>query len=384
MKNIVLIHGGGPTAVINASLAGSVRELKDRGFEGQILGARYGVRGVFEKSYIDLGALSSDDLDRLEITPGSFIGTGRDHLEREDYDALAASLDSLDAGYVLMTGGNGTMDTCRCLAEASSKYGIKVAGVPKTMDNDLSVTDHSPGFGSAARYLAASVREAVEDVEGLPIHVVIIEAFGRNAGWITASSALSRLYGSAGPDMILIPEIPFDEESFLSRVSEIHKEKGGVVVVASEGLKDRSGTPITPPIFQTDRSVYFGDVSSHLASLVVRKLGIKARSEKPGILGRASSAWQSPVDREEAVLCGRKSVEAVLSGESSVMSIIRRVSGNPYSAEIAISAISDEILNERTLPPSFFIPDRFDVSESFINYARDLAGDLGPQFISRR
>ena len=337
---------------------------------------------MLAKDVIDLGSLSDAELDALEHTPGSAIGTGRDHLEPEDYLRLRNALSELDAAYCVMTGGNGTMDTCRKLAFACDTAGITVTGTPKTMDNDLSVTDHSPGFGSAARYIAASVKEAVEDVNGLPIHAVVIEAFGRDAGWITASSALSRLYGSAGPDMILPPESAFDEEAFLSRVEKIHKEKGGVVIVASEGLRYSNGTPIVEPIFQTDRSVYFGDVSSHLASLIVKKLGIKARSEKPGILGRASIAWQSDIDRAEAVECGRASVRAALSGRTASMSIIRRISSDPYKAETAVSDISDEILQARTLPDEYYDADNYDVSESFMDYAKPLTGPLGPSFIS--
>lgn len=382
MRNIVFIHGGGPTAVINASLAGSLRELRDQGFSGRIYGARFGVAGLLKQEVVDLGRLSDEELDALEHTPGSALGTGRDHLEPEDYLKLRNALSQLDAAYCVMTGGNGTMDTCRRLAFACDTADITVVGTPKTMDNDLSVTDHSPGFGSAARYIAASVREAVADVEGLPIHAVVIEAFGRDAGWITAASALSRLYGSAGPDMILPPEVPFDEERFIERVDELRRSKGGIVIVASEGLRDREGKPIVEPIFQTDRSVYFGDVSSHLASLIVRRLGYKARSEKPGILGRASIAWQSDIDRAEAVECGRASVRAVLSGRTASMSIIRRISDDPYRTETAVEDISDEILEARTLPEGYYDAERFDVSDSFIGYASPLIGDIGPRFIS--
>ena len=382
MRNIVFIHGGGPTAVINASLAGSLRELREEGFDGKVYGARFGVAGLLKRDMIDLGALSGEDLDALERTPGSAIGTGRDHLEPDDYLRLRNALSELDAAYCVMTGGNGTMDTCRKLAFACDSAGITVTGTPKTMDNDLSVTDHSPGFGSAARYLAASVREVVEDVNGLPIHAVVIEAFGRDAGWVTASSALSRLFGSAGPDMILPPEVPFDEECFLDRVMAIHKEKGGLVIVASEGLRYSDGTPIVEPIFQTDRSVYFGDVSSHLASIIVKKLGIKARSEKPGILGRASIAWQSDIDRAEAVECGRASVRAALSGRTASMSIIRRTSDDPYRTESAVKDISDEILEARTLPASYYDAENYDVRKEFLDYAAPLTGPIGPGFIS--
>ena len=198
------------------------------------------------------------------------------------------------------------------------------------------------------------------------------------------SSALSREYGSAGPDLILCPEIPFSEDDFLEAVSETHKRKGGVVVAASEGLKDRSGKPITPPIFKSDRSVYFGDVSSYLASIIVKRLSIKARSEKPGILGRSSIAWQSDVDRKEAVECGRASVKAALSGKNAYMSIIRRLDTPSYSSRVETVPISESILEARLLPASYLSSSGFDVSREFIDYAKPLAGNLGTEFLERR
>ena len=163
MKNILFMHGGGPTSVINASLSGSFRELYERAFEGDILYAPFGTGGLMKNNIKKVPRLSEKDLIRLERTPGSAIGTGRDHLEGDDYEKLALILRDNNVGYVVMTGGNGTMDTCRKLSNAAIKYGITVTGTPKTMDNDLSVTDNSPGFGSAARYIAACVREASED-----------------------------------------------------------------------------------------------------------------------------------------------------------------------------------------------------------------------------
>lgn len=184
-----------------------------------------------------------------------------------------------------MNGGNGTMDACGKLCATLEGTGIRVMGIPKTMDNDIAVTDHAPGFGSAARYIAQSVAEVTADVRGLPIHVVVIEASGRNAGWITAASALAQQAGVDGPDLIYLPERPFDEEQYLTDVQKLIEEKRGVVVVASEGLKDKDGKPIVEPVFQVGRAMYFGDVSAHLANLVIKRLGYKARSENRGCWG---------------------------------------------------------------------------------------------------
>ena len=205
-----------------------------------------------------------------------------------------------DIKYVLLNGGNGTMDACGHIYEVCKDQDIKVVGIPKTIDNDIAMTDHSPGYGSAARFIAASTQEVGEDVKSLPIHVCIMEAMGRNAGWITAASALARRKQGDAPHLIYLPERNFNEDEFLEDVSKLQKKQGGVVVLVSEGLHDANGESIVPPIFKSERAVYYGDVSSHLANLVVKKLGVKARSEKPGLCGRASVALQSPVDREEA------------------------------------------------------------------------------------
>ena len=286
--NLILIHGGGPTAVINASLAGAIRQAKKEPNVDRILAAIGGTGGLMRGQVRDLTDITEEELALLERTPGSAIGTSRDALEEPEYRLLAEKCVELGAKYVLMNGGNGTMDACGKLCRMLAGTDIRVMGIPKTMDNDIAVTDHAPGFGSAARYIAQSVAEVTADVRGLPIHVVVIEASGRNAGWITAASALARQAGVDGPDLIYLPERPFDEAQYLRDVQKLIEEKHGVVVVASEGLKDKDGKPIVEPVFKVGRATYFGDVSAHLANLVIKHLGYKARSEKPGLLGRAS------------------------------------------------------------------------------------------------
>jgi 6-phosphofructokinase len=377
MSKLLLLHGGGPTAVINASLYGAIRKARESGAFDQILAGRCGTGGVLREEFIDLSDAAEGKLALLPYTPGSAIGTGRDHLEDEDFVRMCEICQKHGITHVAMNGGNGTMDTAYRFSEAGKNFNIKVCGIPKTMDNDLSGTDHSPGFGSAGRYLAGSVKEAAQDVLGLPIHVVVIEAFGRDAGWITASSVFAREKEGDAPHLILIPEVSFDEEYFLKRVKELYEEKGGVVVVASEGLRYKDGTPIVEPVFQVGRSVYFGDVSSHLANLVIKKLGIKARSEKPGILGRASIKWVSESDRAEAIACGAKTIEALLEGKTGYMSTIERVSDNPYKVEIALTKIDSSVLEAKRMDKSFYTDD-YDITNKFIDYAEPLiGGELG-------
>lgn len=382
MSHILLMHGGAPTAVINASLYGAVREAQESGFDGRILAARGGTGGFLRESFIDLSSRPDSDIEALKYSPGSAIGSGRDHLESEDYDRMIELCRKHDISRVLLTGGNGTMDTCRKLSRAAKGSGVTVTGIPKTMDNDLSVTDHSPGFGSAARYLAGSVREVAYDVKGLPIHVVVIETFGRDAGWLTASGVFASTGRGSAPDMVLLPEVAFDEEKFLKRAEELFRAKGGVVVLASEGLKGRDGKPIVEPIFSVGRSIYFGDVSAHLANLIIRKLGIKARSEKPGILGRCSEKWVSLSDREEAVACGRVSMRAALNGLNGYMSIIKREDCPEYRVSFDAVPIRDEILKERTVPLEWIDSDAFSMKQEFINYAAPLVGGGLGEFVS--
>ena len=230
-----------------------------------------------------------------------------------------------------------------------------------------------------AACLLAAVRELGVDVRSLPIHVVVLEALGRNAGWTTAAAALAREQEGDAPHLLYPPERPFHEDEFLDRVGDMYRKLGGVVVVASEGLHDDEGKPIVPPIFQTGRSTYFGDVSSHLAQLVVRRLGIKARSEKPGILARASIAWQSPVDAAEAEEAGRAACRAVLAGETGQMVAFRRVSSAPCRCETFLVPIEEVMLGERVLPAEYLTAGGTDVTEAFCGWCRPL---LGPELPS--
>ena len=224
--NMVIIHGGGPTAVINASLYGAVEEAKKHPEVGKIYAAIGGTGGLLHKKLLDLREIPQEELDLLLTSPASAIGTSRDHLEPEDYAAMVPVFEEFGIRYVLLNGGNGTMDTCSRIYEQCCAHGISVMGIPKTMDNDIAVTDHSPGVGSAARYMAVSTAEVCADVRGLPIHIVVIEALGRNAGWVTASSALAADCGVGGPDLIYLPERACDEAAFLRDVQELIDRKG--------------------------------------------------------------------------------------------------------------------------------------------------------------
>ena len=383
-NNLVIMHGGGPTAVINASLYGAIREAQHCPEVGRIYVAIGGTGGLLQEKLRDVTDLPEAELEGLLQSPASAIGTSRDIIEAPEYEAMVPILKKFGIRYVLMNGGNGTMDTCGKLQKHCGNMDIRVIGIPKTMDNDLAVTDHAPGFGSAARYIAGSVAEVCCDVASLPIHVVVVEALGRNAGWVTAASALAADSYGSGPDLIYLPERNFDEASFLRDVQRLIEEKGHGVIVASEGLHDADGKPIVEPVFTVGRSTYFGDVSSHLANLITKNLGYKSRSEKPGLLGRASVPWQSRVDREEAEACGRMAVRAAVAGETAKMVAIRRKNGPEYGSETFLADIQEVMMTERKMPDSFINEAGNGVTEAFKDWCRPLLGDPLPRLIDLR
>lgn len=373
--NLLVVHGGGPSAVLNASLYGVIQEAKKNGIQ-HIYGAKGGSQGILKEKFWDLDKLDGRKLEQLLMTPGSVIGTSRFALEQKDYEKMPEILEKYGIQYVMFNGGNGTMDTCGKLCRACREKDIRVMGIPKTVDNDIAVTDHTPGFGSAARFLAEAVREVGADVHSLPIHVCVVEAMGRNAGWLTASSVLAREKEGDAPHLVYLPERPFKEEEFLKDVEQLYKEKGGVVVVASEGLRDENGKPIVPLLFSSGRAEYFGDVGSYLAELVVRKLGIKARSEKPGLIGRTAISMRSEVDIQEAILVGREAVKAALNGKSGEMIGLFRVD-NPdgtYQAETRAIPVEEVMLHEKKLPDCYINERGNDVTEEFAQWCRPLLG----------
>ena len=382
-QNVLVVHGGGPTAVINASLYGVIEEAKRNPEVGKVYGAIGGTGAIFSETFIDLTSFDDEKLKLLLHTPASAIGSSRYPLYEKDYEKMVDIFKKQDIKYVLLNGGNGTMDTCGKLHKTCQKRGldVKVMGIPKTTDNDIAVTDHSPGFGSAARYRTACTQELAADVRSLPIHVVVMEASGRNAGWITASSALAGEKGYA-PDLIYLPERAFDEDKFIEDVKKLLEKKSGILVVASEGLTDKDGKPIVKPVFKTERATYFGDVSSHLANLVIQKLGYKARGEKPGLLGRASIFMQSQVDIEEAQLAGELACRAALTGESGKMVAFSRVSENPYEMKPFLVDIDEVMMYERKMPDEFINEEGNGVTQAFLNWCRPLIGEELPDMIS--
>ncbi|MCI5839536.1 MAG: diphosphate--fructose-6-phosphate 1-phosphotransferase [Peptoniphilaceae bacterium] len=370
--NYLIVHGGGPTSVINASLYGVVKRLLKEKDTKHVYGAIGGIKAIYDEKYIDFSSISKFEIESLLITPGTALGSSRYPLEEDDYEEISAKLNKQHIDVVFLNGGNGTMNTCGELAKHCKKYSIRVIGIPKTMDNDIAETDHSPGFGSAANYIVNTVSEICMDVKSLPIHVCIVETMGRNAGWLAASSSLSKTEFCDGPDLIYTPEFSFDENEFLEEINKLNKKKKGIVVVVSEGLVDKNGNPIMPPIFESGRSIYYGDVSAHLSQIIINKLKIKARNEKPGLAGRASILYRSQSDLNEAIEVGKKAADAAISGENAVMVGIQRESIENYNISYPLIPVDKVMLYERKMPKDFLNEKGNWVSEKYIKWAKPI------------
>lgn len=375
MANLLVIHGGAPTAVINTTLYGVIEEARASGKIQKVWGAIGGSEGLLRERFLDLLQFPETETRRLLHTPASSIGTSRFALEEEHYEKMVEILQKHQIQYVLLNGGNGTMDTCGKLHRVCRDHGITVIGVPKTIDNDIAVTDHTPGYASAARFIAAEVSEIGCDVESLPIHVSVIETMGRNAGWLTAAAALARREAGDAPHLIYLPERGFRWDWFLEDVERLHREYGGVVVVCSEGLRTPDGEFVAPPIYSSGRSVYPSYAGVRLAERVTQELGIKARYEKAGLGERASIPWQSEVDRQEAEQVGRAAVRAALEEKGGVMIGLERVSTSPYQVRLTEVPLDQVMLVERKLPDHWITPRGNDVTQEFVDWCRPLVGD---------
>jgi len=381
--NLLIAHGGGPTAVINASLKGVIEEAKKYKDIDRILGARYGAEGVLKEEFIDLGVQPQALVDLLPFSPASAIGSCRRKLTEQDYSVILNVFKKYNIRYFFYNGGNDSMDTCLKIANIAGDYDIKVIGIPKTIDNDLEYTDHCPGFGSAARYVAVSTLELYQDVVALPIHVIILEVMGRNSGWLAAASTLGKRKETDPPHLVYVPERPFIEEEFFEDVKYWNSKVKGVLIVASEGLVGPDGNSLTDTgIVDGFGHKIPGGVAQHLSNLLVAKLRMKSRSEKPGLLGRVSVALQSPIDREEAIATGSFGVKSAVEGKSGYMVVIKRVSNNPYKTQLELVPL-DKVANvERKFPLNWINSNGNGITPEFRDYCLPLIGEPLPSHVS--
>lgn len=376
--NILVGQSGGPTAVINATLAGIIAEGMSNGQIASVYGAVNGIKGVISDKLINLGEIFSDEkkLEILKQTPSAYLGSCRYKLSpaNGDIPKIISVLKKHKIGCFFYIGGNDSMDTVLKLKEACAQHSIKVIGIPKTIDNDLMATDHCPGFGSAAKYIASTVAEITRDAQCYSIEsVTIIEIMGRNAGWLTAASALARLGGTHSPDLIYLPEVPFSTEKFLSDVRQKVLEKQNIIITLSEGIKDKDGKYISESssLFKEDLfgHVQLGGAGKTLENLIKKTYGIKVRSIELNTPQRCASHIASLTDLKEAEEIGRSAVDAVLRGEHGKMMICRRKSNNPYKILYDCIDIEKSANFERRVPEEFISPDGNDVTDLFTDYA---------------
>ncbi len=391
--NVIVGQSGGPTSVINSSLVGVFQGAKRAGC-GKIYGMRNGLEGLLQERYVELNDCIKNDLDIeiLKRTPSSFLGTCRyklPHYEKDSavYEKLFAILKKLDIKHFFYIGGNDSMDTIKKLAEYANKINsdITFMGVPKTIDNDVMGTDHTPGYGSAAKYIAASMEEIIRDCAVYTVKAVtIVEIMGRDAGWLAASAALTRVAG-VEPDLVYLPERVFDYEEFFADVSAALERHPNVVVAVSEGIRLADGTYVGESaqsgVADAFGHKYLSGTGKALEIAVKERLGCKVRSVELNILQRCASHIASKTDIDESVSVGRAAVEAAVSGVSGKMMTIKRVSSEPYASEPGYEDIEKIANMVRTVPDSFINERGNGITDEGVKYILPLIiGESYPEY----
>ena len=385
--NVVVGQSGGPTAAINGSLAGVIDEALGRPEVKHVYGMLGAIKGLLDGRLVDLGRESRNVIAGLRRTPASALGSGRHRLSPNDYDRLATALKAHDIRYFFYIGGNDSADTTSQVAKLAADIGheMLVIGVPKTVDNDLVETDHCPGYGSAARYVALAMMEAGLDSEAIASYPVkIIEIMGRHAGWLAAAGSLARRGEREAPHLVYVPERPLDLDRVCDDITRLVREQGHVVISLAEGARASDGKYLTDsPTTQLDafghrQMAGAGDV---LAALVEARTKIRARCDRPGTLQRASMALASRTDLEEAYQVGRAAVRAAMDGLSGYMVTLIRESDEPYVCTTGLARVEDIANRERHLPAEFMNEAGNYPTEAFLKYAQPLIGDPLPEYV---
>jgi 6-phosphofructokinase 1 len=380
----VVAQSGGPTTVINASACGVIQEALKQNAIADLFGANNGILGIVHEDLFDLRAEFADTIAGLRHTPSAAIGSCRYKLgnltaDRDKYERILDVFRAHDIRYFFYIGGNDSMDTADKVTRLAREqsYELRTVGVPKTIDNDLVATDHCPGYGSVAKYLAASVLEAGRDTEAMYTFdaVTILEAMGRNTGWIAAATGMARRREEDAPHLIYVPEIPFSAERFLNDVREVHRRLGWAFIVVSEGLVDEKGEYVTAQggRFATDAFGHrqLGGVADFLQRLVEQEIGIKCRYNKPGTCQRNAMHLASRTDSDEAYRCGQEAVRRAVGGTTGYMVTLVRESDRPYRCGIGLAALAEVANGVKRLPR-----DYLDVAGTQITAA--MRGYVGP------
>ena len=393
--NVIIGQSGGPTAVINSSLAGVIKASWKEGIR-RIYGMHYGIEGLLNEDIVDIEdyITKSQDLSLLKRTPSSFLGTCRYKLPPAEgneklYEKIFDILDKRNIEFFLYNGGNDSMDTIKQLADyaLARQKKQKFMGIPKTIDNDLPMTDHCPGYGSAAKYIATSMKEIIRDNESYGVSkptICIVEIMGRHAGWLTAAAAMSRDVDCSGPDLIYLPEVPFDIDDFIKRIKDLAKHKKSVVVAVSEGLKTKDDKFVCELGVVNDHVDAFGHkqlagTAAYLASRVYNETGLKSRYIEFSSLQRCAAHLASRSDSDEAYNVGFLAAKAAFDGKTGMMVTIQVESREPYVETYDMFDIHDIANVERKVPLNWIIKDGTYVSDEYLSYARPfIIGSVQP------
>lgn len=391
--NAVVGQSGGPTSVINSSLAGIVHGCREVADIDRVLGMRWGIEGFMAGQIVDLSGQSAETLEGLRRTPSSVLGSSRHKLQEADFPGILAQLRRHDIRTIFMIGGNDTMDTIHRITDfaAGEGYALRGIGVPKTVDNDLYATDHTPGYPSAARYTALSVQQAgrlARDMQKVD-QFTIYQSIGRDSGWLAAAAALARRSEEDAPHLVYLPERPFEEERFLADVEDAHARFGYASIVCGEGIRYADGTPVSASR-TTDRfaNVEFGAMGGASAGLRLHGM-VSDRFGWRGEFQITESLPMCAVDRAvesdltEAYECGREAARLAGEGATGVMVTIVRESNDPYTSGLGTAPLADVAVRAKPMPDAMIDEAGNFPSEAFMEYARPLVGEL-PEYADLR
>ena len=388
--NAIVGQSGGPTSVINASLCGVIEGCRASSQIERCLGMRFGIQGFMESDIIDLGQESPETIERLKTTPSSALGSCRYTLRDDDFPKLLEQLQRYNIRYVFLIGGNDTMDTIHRLEDFCRKanYPMLGVGIPKTVDNDLFGTDHTPGYGSAARYVAISVRQAgmlARDMKRVD-QFVVFQTVGRSAGWLAAAAALARSAEDDAPHLILVPERPFDRDKFLAAVKQCYDKYGWCSIVCGEGITYADGTPVSAAqVTDQFSNVEFGAMGGTSAAMMLHRMisktfGWRGEFQVCESLQMCAADRVSQTDLEEAYACGREAVRLANEGVSGMMVSIQRESTSPYRYRLGTVPLAEVAIKAKPMPDEFIDDKNLYVTEAFLEYARPLVGPL-PEYV---
>jgi 6-phosphofructokinase 1 len=389
--NALVAQSGGPTAVINSSACGVIQEAFRHSAIQGVFGANNGILGVLQEDLFDLQRERPETIEGLRSTPSAAIGSCRHKLlsleqDGEKYQRVLEVFRAHNIRYFFYIGGNDSMDTASKINRLAAEQGfdLRVMGVPKTVDNDLPITDHCPGFGSAAKFMATLAMEGGRDTEAMHTFdaVTILEAMGRDTGWLAAATGLARRRERDAPHLIYVPEIPFTKERFLEDVQAVLREYRGAFIVVGEGLKGPDGKPVKVEEgeFAADQfgHLQMGGVAGYLSKLIERELRVKARFNKPGTNQRNAIHFASKTDSDEAYLCGQEAVRQAVAGQSGFMITLVRESNDPYRCVTGLATLEEIANRVKSLPREFLDARGTQVTRALRTYVTPLVQGLAP------